>query len=350
MSAFGDAVALVHRASDPSDLFDVASEEQAAHDHRRLSVLLHPDRNPDNRVEAHQAFSKMSRLWSERQNGSEPKTFTVNTKGRDYLVEAKAAFRGDIANHYRCVYNDSGHESHAILKMPREPRNNDLMLNEVVALHRLEANGEQRFRPYAPRHVESYTHRDAKDKSQRTTSVIGFPDGLYSFEEVARAYPRGISARDAAWMWRRLLTAIGFAQSAGLVHGALFPEHILIHPEHHGMVLTDWCYSVEIGSRITAIVPRHRAKYPVEVLAKEPASPATDIAIATQSIMYLLGHRAPKEFRAFARGCTLEKESTRPHNAWDLKEEYDGLLERMYGERRFVPFVMPKRPGDTGRI
>lgn len=350
MGEFDDALAQVHRAVLPEDLFDIASEDQALHDYRRLAVLLHPDRNPDHRLAAHHAFSKMTRLWNERKDGTSPRPFTMDTKRRSYVVEPKAAFVGDIANHYRCVWNDVGNENHAIMKMPRDPRNSDLMTVEALALRRLAAEGEQRFRPYVPNHVETFRHRDAKDRTQRLTNVLAFPEGLYSFVEVARAYPRGIGPKDAAWMWRRLLTALGFVQSAGLVHGAPFPEHILIHPEHHGLVLTDWCYSVEIGNPITTIVPGHRAKYPREVLAKEPATPATDIAIATQSIMYLLGHQAPREFRAFARGSTLDQASKRPQNAWDLKEEYEALLERMYGERHFVPFAMPTRPGDPGRI
>ena len=44
-------------------------------------------------------------------------------------------------------------------------------------------------------------------------------------------------------MWRRLLTALGWAHRARLVHGAVFPEHVLIHPELHGLVLVDWCYA-----------------------------------------------------------------------------------------------------------
>lgn len=340
----------VNRAVLPEDLFDTTSEDQALHDYRRLAVLLHPDRNPDHRLAAHHAFSKMTSLWSEREGTVVPKPFTVDTKHRSYLVQPKAAFRGDIANHYWCSFNDAGNENHAIMKMPRDPLNSDLMTTEGRALRRLAADGEQRFRIYAPHHVETFRHRDAGDKTLRFTNVLQYPEGLYSFSEVARQYPRGISPKDAAWMWRRLLVGVGFAHSAGLVHGALFPEHILIHPEHHGLVITDWCYSVEIGNPITTIVPRHKAGYPREVLAKEPATQATDIAMATRSIMYLLGVQAPKEFRAFARACTLDSQAARPHSAWDLKEDYDDLLERMYGQRKYVPFVMPKRPGDTGRI
>lgn len=348
MSEYEEALALVNRAIEPADLFDITSEAQALRDYRHLAVLLHPDHHGDD-LRASPAFSKMTLLWSERKGGP-PKPFTIETKRRSFLVEPKAAFVGDIANIYRCTWDDGGDENHALMKMPRNPRNSDLMTVEALALRRLAADGEQRFRIYAPTHVETFRHRDEKDKTQRLTNVIAFPEGLYSFKEVARHYGRGIDPKHVAWMWRRLLVGLGFAHSAGIVHGALFPEHILIHPEHHGLVLTDWCYSTEIGNPITTIVPQHKHKYPVEVLAKEPASEATDIAMATQSIMYLLGSGAPSEFRAFARGCTLEKPSMRPHNAWDLKAEFDDLLERMYGERRYVPFEMPTRPGDSGRI
>ena len=31
-------------------------------------------------------------------------------------------------------------------------------------------------------------------------------------------------------MWRRLLVAVGAAHRAGVIHGAVLPEHVMIHP------------------------------------------------------------------------------------------------------------------------
>ena len=63
-------------------------------------------------------------------------------------------------------------------------------------------------------------------------------------------------------MWRRLLVGLGWAHRAGVVHGAVLPEHVLIHPAEHGLVLVDWCYSVAPGERIPALVAKHRDGLP----------------------------------------------------------------------------------------
>ena len=70
---------------------------------------------------------------------------------------------------------------------------------------------------------------------------ISGPDELYSLEEVRAAYPAGIDARDMAWMWRRLLTVLGFVHEQRLVHGCVTPDHVLIEPREHKLVLIGWC-------------------------------------------------------------------------------------------------------------
>ncbi|WP_433478204.1 hypothetical protein ACQPZP_14905 [Spirillospora sp. CA-142024] len=149
-------------------------------------------------------------------------------------------------------------------------------------------------------------------------------------------------------MWRRLLVALGFAHRAGVLHGAVLPDHVLIHPEKHGLVLVDWCYSVpgcyahaDPSGRVPAMVGRYADRYPPEVPGRRPASPATDIFMATRCMTDLMGDKAPKAMRSFARGCTLPAQNRRPADAWRLLAEFDELLERLYGPRRFRPFHLP---------
>ena len=39
----------------------------------------------------------------------------------------------------------------------------------------------------------------------------------------------------------------GEAHINGVIHGAVLPEHLLIHPEFHGLVLIDWTCAVTPG-------------------------------------------------------------------------------------------------------
>ncbi len=322
MMTHDEAVRRIRAARTPADLFG----DDGAQAYRRLARLVHPDAGgpPD-------AFHRLTELW--RRNGP----VTIKTRRRSYTLGA-TPIRGDLANLY-----DAGD---SVIKLPRDPGVNDLLEREAIALRQLPKDGDGRFLPYVPRLVESFRHRDEATGTERRANAIGRLEGFRTLAEVHAAYPGGLDPRDAAWMWRRLLVALGFAHKAVVLHGAVLPEHVLIHPEEHGLVLVDWCYSVpgchpDRGVRVPAMVGRRAGWYPPEVAAKEAAGPGTDIYMATRCMTHLMGERAPKPLRAFANGCLLTKESRRPQDAWALLAELDDLLGRLYGRRRFRPFQMP---------
>ncbi|GAA3336347.1 hypothetical protein GCM10020358_08140 [Amorphoplanes nipponensis] len=302
----------------------------AGHTYRNLVKVVHPDVAPAGRgPAATAAFARLSRLWGERDGRP------LTTGRATYRVGGLVA-SGDIAELY-AVDGDA-----ALLKLPRQPADNDLVRAEAAALTTLAADGDPKFRAYAPRLLESFTHEDA-DRVRRTATVTTRQRGFVSLAEVHAAYPAGLDPRDVAWMWRRLLTGLGWAHRAGLVHGAVLPEHVLIHPAEHGLVLVDWCYAVPAGAAVPALVARHRAAYPGEVPARQPATAATDIFMATGLMLRLIRH-PPDALRRFARGCRYDKPRMRPQDAWRLLAELDELLGDLYGPRRFRAFAMPARP------
>lgn len=328
--ALQDALDRVRRARTPADLFgeDAAG---AARAYRRLARLVHPDATGNRTTDE---FYRLNTLWRHRDAA-------ITTRRRTYHLGAKRA-GGDLADLYDASYGGR----RAVVKLARDPADGDLLEREAVALRQLPKDGDGRFLPYVPRLVESFQHKDAGTGTVRRANVMAALDGFSTFAQVREAYPDGVEPRDAAWMWRRLLVALGFAHRAVVLHGGVLPEHVLIHPEEHGLVLVDWCYSVPgclpaNNGRVPAMVDRYADWYPPEVPAREQASGATDIYMATRCMLHLMGDKAPKPMRSFARGCLLPSQRRRPGDAWRLLEEFDELLERMYGPRRFRPFTMP---------
>jgi len=258
---------------------------------------------------------------------------------------------GDLADLYRVprTGSRSGSRSRdALVKLPRDPRDSDLIEREAVALRQLPKDGDGRYLPYVPRLFESFEHRDPATGERRTANAMSALDGFHSLAEVRAAHPGGLDPRDAAWMWRRLLVGLGFAHRAVVLHGAVLPEHVLIHPGKHGVVLVDWCYSVpgcyarvDSSGRVPAMVNRYADWYPPEVPGRWQASAATDIYMATRCMTYLMGDQAPKPLSMFAKGCLLSAQNRRPNDAWRLLGELDEVLEGLYGPRRFRPFSMP---------
>ena len=174
------------------------------------------------------------------------------------------------------------------------------------------------------------------------------------------AYPRGIDPKDMAWMWRRLLVALGFAHASGIIHGAVLPGNVFIQPEQHGLRLDSWVCAVEQDAILVPSSPYYQAWYPLEVIHHQGALPGTDIDLAAKCMFQLLGGdplarslppSVPRAIQSFLRGCTLPGKYARPQDAWALKEEFDDLLERLYGERKFHPFYLnvPLQSSSTER-
>jgi hypothetical protein len=343
LTTFDEALGAIARAQGPAELFGDDAGGDAVRRYRSLARLTHPDREPDGRAPA--AFAQLTALW--RQHRLERSASVIATRRHTYAVGPRFA-DGDIATLYRVRYGDP--ETTALLKLPRDPDRSDLLDREATALAQLARDGDERFQPYAPRLIETFRHRDAATGATRRANVIELADGFHSLAEVRAAYPGGLDPRDVAWMWRRLLVALGYAHHAAVIHGAVLPEHVLIHPADHGLVLVDWaasvsgCYAAKDPSGLVPTVVRRHADaghYAPEVLAELPATPATDVFMATRCMTGLLGDDVPPALRAFAEGCTVHAPARRPGDAWLLLRELDDLLERLYGPRTFRPFAMP---------
>jgi hypothetical protein len=316
-----EAIALIEAATEPGDLFS----GDAGRCYRRLARLTHPDINPGG-GRAADAFAKLAGLWQLHQ-------------GIYWGIGGRAIAKGDIANLYMV--------RHGVQKLVRDPADNDLMRREAVALTRIGDQVDPRLLAYFPRLVEAQRQQDPRSGAVRLASVLDRLDGFCTLAQVRAAFPDGVDPRDAAWMWRRLLAAIGAAHRAGVIHGAVLPEHVMIHPAEHGLVLVDWCYSstcysnTGVASRLPAVVGRFRDWYPAEVLAGQPVGPDLDIWLAARCMTDLIGAGLPRPMASFATGCQLANPSRRPADAWQVLSEFDEVLDRLYGPRKFRPFAIP---------
>ncbi len=322
MTPLQQAIQRVGAARTARELF---GDDAPAREFRRLARLTHPDLVPPaERVAATEAFTRLTALWHARER------VTIRTRRAEYRI-GPVTHRGDLANLYEA--------GTAMVKVARDPAYNGFLAREAQALRTLAGRGDPRYLPYVPRLVESFQHREEGTSVERRVNVVGTTTGgLHSLVEVRDAYPDGLDPRDAAWMARRLLVAVGVAHRAGLVHGAVVPDHVLIHPGEHGLVLVDWCYATVPGEPVPALIDRYRDWYPAE--ATTGAGPGTDIAMAAQCMSYLMADRIPTPLRAFADGCRLPRPRQRPDDAWRLLAEFDEVLGRLYGPRTFRPFQL----------
>jgi hypothetical protein len=330
---------LLNRAKTPLDVFGHDTLKQYC----RLAKLCHPDLFLPG-AEQDKAARIFRRLTELRDAALQSATLqSILSPTRKYETLEQLA-TGDLADVHLAVADGK----HYVLKIPRPVAGNPLMAAEARHLKTLTTRcGDRRYREYLPKLIETFTVPSAT--GDRQANVFAHRDGFYTLEAIRRQHPAGLDARHLAWIFKRLLTVIGFAQTCGLVHGAVLPPHVMLHADNHGLQLLDWIHAVRTDSLQTFIPTTYRDWYPAEILRRELAGPSTDIFLAAKCILYAAGgdpitgcwpNTIPAPIQRFIDTCLFAAPRMRPQSAWDLHEEFDELLGQLFGPPKYHRLVM----------
>lgn len=342
---FDTVAGLLEAAKRPEEVFGEADKARGVY--RSYSTLLHPDRNPDRVDDAEAAFKRLSELWAVAERRLDDGTYgtavTITTNGGTFTL-------GAIGHEGLCVgwdgYSDPGHNP-SWIKVARRPGDRDLMARETAAIDRILTASTTGNPHFFPKVTGKFRHRLDDGKVVHATVFVNAV-GYVSLADVIERYPQGVDPRDMAWIFRRLLGTLGEAHAAGVVHGAVLPHHVLIHPDRHELVLVDWTSSSLVGSdqrtpyMVRRYNTRHQPWYPDATVNKTPPTHSVDVFMAARTMKAVLGfgqprsvwNTAPAPLLAFMRGCMLD--TTLP--AWEMLDHFDDLIERMWGPRKFRPF------------
>jgi hypothetical protein len=116
-----------------------------------------------------------------------------------------------------------------------------------------------------------------------------------------------------------------------------------------GIVLVDWKHAVEHGATVATLPRQWRAMAAPEILATNPAGPAADIFMAMRCIAHVLGGdavtgalpaAAGRHIAGFLKGASHPDPRRRPADALALKDEFDELIDRLWGPRTFAPLAI----------
>ena len=231
-------------------------------------------------------------------------------------------------------------EDELIVKRASNRDGNRVLGKEFKVIKQLRAAaGESTYKAYLPVPIS----RSLRDGHLIAIYKAGGAD-CYTARQIRQRYPEGVSGRHVAWMFNRTLEVIGFAHRQGTVHAAVMPQHLLFDCTTHGLRLTDWTHAKRVGSPITYLPRPYRAWYPEtrNVWADE----SLDIYMAAKSARYLAGigpdesSELPKPIDRFLRSCLIESARMRPRDAWQLREEFQDVLDSVYGEPKFCSLTM----------
>lgn len=305
----------------------------------KLRIVCHPDKHPGD-ARAEELFKRLGLLADEARKPP----VEIKSPNRTYRLLKRIAI-GDIAD----VFMADASGADAIVKISRINGAAAMIEQERSALKAiLDRASASNYCHYFPALIDSFA---ARDKFQKRINVFRSEPGFFTLEQVRQRYPTGVDGRHQAWIFKRLLTAIGFAHQTGFVHGAVVPSHVMIHAKNHGLQLIGWGQSVRGSQRIRSISTQYKDWYPPEVIGanKRIAAPATDIYLAAKCLVYLAGgdpvscimpDGMPKQIRAFLRSCLMEGQSMRPSDAWELLDQFEELLRGLYGPPKFHELVM----------
>jgi hypothetical protein len=281
--------------------------------------------------------------WPQAGRSGEP-PLTLESPNRRYTLDCLLAV-GDVADVYLGAAPGDPTTPY-VLKVSRAREGQTLLENERHTLVRLRsAAGDTTYARYLPTPAESFVPRE---RPAQRVNVFLHESGFYTLEQVHEQHP-ALDGRHLAWIFKRLLTVLGFSHRRHMLHGAVLPCHVMLHAAGHGLQLVGWGQSVETGRRIRAVSSRYRDWYPPEVPLMQPASSATDLFLAARCLVYLAGgdpvangmpEAVPPPMRSFISTCLLESARMRPDDAWALLEDFDELLRRLYGPPMFQELIM----------
>lgn len=308
---------------------------------RRLIMSGHAVRIPA--IDEIRYARRHAAQFARRPADSEMMPQRIDSRRRRYTL-ANQLGSGDLAD----LYSATADGQEYVVKIARPRAAGLLPLAEARWLSMLALmSGGRSYRDYFPCLLESVSARIGGET--RHVNVFEHTPGFFTLEAVRERYPAGLDARHLAWVFKRMLAALGFAHACGLVHGAVLPPHVMIHAENHGLQLLDWIHAAPIGRQLEILPAAYRDWYPREALDGEPTGPATDIYLAAKCLIYLAGGNpiadrwpaiVPEPLRRFVDTCLYPAARMRPQDAWKLHEEFDELLLRLFGPPKYHPLVM----------
>lgn len=324
---------------------------------KHLVKLYHPDhyvRNPENHQLADNLIKILNYLRAEAEkrivagkygqvieaSPREPECI-ISTAVRDYRV-IKFLEDGEQSNLYHAEYDDPDDRflpiKEAVIKIIKDPANNDLIENELRALRTLSHQS-------LPKLIDYFVVPDDGKKA----IIMNVIDG-YDLYHVRKKYPGGIPDRHMCWIFERLLSVLGFMHYNAVLHGNLEPGNIMIRSRDHNSFLVDFLHSrVSPGKRDYLEVVAREFAAP-ESFRKAPPHPAADLYSLAKSMLYILGGdivrdtlppRVDPRIARFLQQFLAGDPGQRANDAWKMYNLLSDLRLEVYGARHeFLPFEM----------
>lgn len=261
----------------------------------------------------------------------------IKTKKHEYHLTSLLA-KGEISDVFEAYYDENEQRKQVVIKLVRNPKDNDLAINEIRILRSLYFKED-------PNMIHLALLVDQFKTSNGSFGIILNRFNGYNLDQV-RTFPSnrsGVDPYEVAWMMSRMLGAIGYAHTKGVIHCNIEPAHVLIEPINHNAAIIDWSYASTNGSPFKAINEDYSP--PEVVLGQTPLSSSDLYSIGKCTIFLLGGNLADNNipeyvdmcFQNFIRYFLLPSPNQRARNAWEMLHKLEDLRVEIWGEKVFRP-------------
>jgi len=268
--------------------------------------------------------------------------FKIKTQRAEYIF-FPTKIEGDLSYVYS-GYENNSERTEIILKLIKNPGDNDLAQNEIKILQNLQSE-EVAQSKHLPKLLDQF-----KTTANQLGLILTRFDG-YDLRTVREHhfYKNGISDQHMAWILCRLLSVLGYVHKKGIIHGNLEPSHILIQPSNHNLYLIDWTCSVFDPIHTNDVFKVFNQDFSApEIVEKKLPTPAADLYSAGKCMVYLLGGDLKNNFipesvdpriQRFLAYFLLPSPFQRAQDAWHEFAQLQNLRTEIWGEERFQEFI-----------
>ena len=329
---------LLKSAKTAQDLFGADPDKT----YRDWALLCHPDRFVSSTEEVRERAKSVFTLLEARREELKKPPIIWKSKEVEYHLGPQLG-KGEISTVYLATQKkDDPHFSSqtVILKVAHVKEANEYLEKEAKVLADMRAQaGDRKYSEYLAKPIELFTHDELR------VAVQKHYEGFYSLTDIMEKHPAGLDGRHVAWMFKRLLTVLGFANASNYVHCAIFPMHVLYQVANHGCKLISWASCMRSEQKLTFVPLAYKSWYPKqEITTKYPATASLDIFLAAKTMLALVkldkSNKTPPQLVRFLESCLADNPLQRPQNAWKLLDEWDQLLKKVYGPPKFVSLYM----------
>lgn len=216
------------------------------------------------------------------------------------------------------------------MKIARGAGHRDALAHELqvlLALQAIQAPGAAYYTRRLPQPVGA-GRADGGAGDLRDALVMRSPAGYWgSLADVMQTQPHGIDPRHAVWIWRRMLEVLGFLHANGWSHGNIAPEHALVHPRDHGVLLIGWRHARQGNA------------------AAHAEAAALDLRHSAWTVRLLLQDaRAPAPLAELLHACSDDEQACMRLGARGIEAALSDAAHAAFGAPQFVRFD-PAPPG-----